>query len=318
MRSLHFICMLILALACVLPAGALAANHGFERWLAEFSARAEQAGVSKQILSQTLSGMKVDAQVIRLDRKQPEGKISFTQYKKNIVSAERIRLGYQHYHTHRKLLQQISTHYGVPAPMILALWGIETNYGSFTGNSDVVRSLATLAYEGRRAQFFEDQLLTLLTLIQQGDIKNARPSGSWAGAMGHCQFMPSSFERYAVDWDKDGVKDIWRSLPDVFASIANYLKTEGWTHQTGWGRAVTLPEHVNLVHEDLYRPLSHEALGARGIDVPAFEGSAYLMHPGTKAEGAFIVYQNYHTLLHWNKSRYFATAAGLLADEIAK
>jgi membrane-bound lytic murein transglycosylase B len=313
----------VIALTIGFAFPAFAEQSAFEAWRDSFKESAILQGISKETAEKVMGQAFEDASVVHLDRKQPEGKISFTQYRKNILSADRIQKGRKFYQAHRALLAEISAHYGVPAKIIVALWGIETNYGSYTGNFNIIPSLATLAYEGRRAEFFQGELLAAMKMVEQG----ADPyglQGSWAGAMGQCQFMPSSFLKYAVDYDKDGRKDIWNSLPDVFASIANYLKTEGWKSTLTWGRPVQMPSTITLSYETLYTPVKLSEFMKRGVrkadgsPLPARDIDAYLMHPGTPNEGAFIVYQNYHVLLHWNKSRYFATSVGLLADAIAQ
>lgn len=311
------------AFLLVSASAAWADSNGFSQWLAEFSAVAAKQGISPEISKQVLSQAFEDVSVVHLDRKQPEGKISFTQYRKNILSPDRIRKGRSYLHIHRALLNDIAKHYGVEPQYILALWGIETNFGGYTGNFNIIPSLATLAYEGRRAEFFQGELIAAMKMVQNENVALSTMIGSWAGAMGQCQFMPSSYLKYAVDWDKDGKKDIWGSLPDVFASIANYLKTEGWDGSLRWGRAVQLPAGLKLVHEDLYTKLPLSEIAAKGVRaadgsaLPVRDVEAYLMHPGEPHEGAFVVYENYHVLLHWNKSRYFATNVGLLADAIA-
>jgi len=302
---------------------ALAAPGNFADWLVAFKESAVLQGIPQEVANKVASYAFEDASVVHLDRKQPEGSISFTKYRSNILSADRIQKGQRLYVQHREVLADISAHYGVPAKIIVALWGIETNYGGYTGNFNIIPSLATLAYEGRRADFFQGELLAAMKMVASG-ISPDTLIGSWAGAMGQCQFMPSSFLKYAVDWDKDGKKDIWNSLPDTFASIANYLKTEGWDGSLTWGRAVRIPANMTLVRESLYTPEKLADLSAKnvtnadGSPLPARDISGYVMHPGMREEGTFLVYQNYHVLLHWNKSRYFATAVGLLADAIAQ
>lgn len=323
MRLVHWFVLIFLAVISTVSSRAYSTESGFAQWLRAFEQEAIQQGIPEDIARSALAEITEDMQVIRLDRKQPEGKIAFTQYKSNIVSTQRVQKGQALYLQHRALLDTISAHYNVPAPVIVALWGIETNYGSFTGNSSIIRSLATLAYEGRRAEFFKKELLTLLRLLASGELSLPQLKGSWAGAMGHCQFMPSSFERYAVDWNKDGKKDIFTQLPDVFASIANYLKTEGWDGTKPWGYAVKIPSELTLVYDDLYTKRSADEINSLGVrsanghSIEPFTGHGYIMHPGAAYEGTFLVFENYHVLLHWNKSRYFATAVGLLADAIA-
>lgn len=323
MRMTHWLVLVVLAVASTVAAPALSAEAGFQQWLTGFKQEAKSQGIPDSVLHAAFDGIHEDARVVKLDRKQPEGKISFTQYRANIVTMDRIRKAKALYEEHRALLDSISQHYKVPPQYILALWGIETNFGSYTGNFSTINSLATLAYEGRRADLFKKELMTALRLVAKGEVTVSQLIGSWAGAMGHCQFMPSSFEKFAVDWNKDGKKDIWKQLPDVFASIANYLSSEGWNDSLPWGEAVRLgnPEHA-LAHETLYQPVTYSELQslqvttAQNSAVASYEGNGYLMHPGQPYEGTFLVYDNYHVLLKWNKSRYFATAVGLLADAI--
>lgn len=322
MQMLRCLVLLVLVTASTAPTHAFSADAGFQKWLGTFRQEAAQQGIPHTILDQAFNGMHEDDRVVKLDRKQPEGKVSFTQYKANIVTLDRITKGQKLYAEHRALLDAIAAHYQVPAQYIVALWGIETNFGGYTGNFSTLRSLATLAYEGRRADLFKKELMTALRMAASGEVRISQLTGSWAGAMGHCQFMPSSFEKFAVDWNKDGKKDIWNQLPDVFASIANYLHQEGWNTQLPWGEAVRLkPEHT-LKNEDLYQPLAYAEIATLGVTssqntpVAPYTGNAYLMHPGQPYEGTYLVYENYHVLLKWNRSRYFATAVGLLADAI--
>lgn len=323
MRLSHWVISVFLVVACAISTSASSADAGFAQWLSGFKEKAQKAGVSKAVLEQAFKDVAPNETVIKLDRKQPEGKITFSQYKANIVSKARIQEGKKRYQTYRLLLNDIAKYYQVPVPYILALWGVETNYGSFIGNTSTISALATLAYEGRRAEFFEKELLILLRLVQQKEVSLADLRGSWAGAIGHSQFMPSSFEKFAVDWNNNGKKDLWNELPDVFASIANYLHQEGWKGDVPWGIAIKKPTSRALVYDDLYTPRSRadlEKLGItlkNGAKLPLFKGNAYLMHPGEPEEGSYLVYDNYHVLLKWNRSRYFATAVGLLADAIA-
>jgi membrane-bound lytic murein transglycosylase B len=318
----------ILVILCSLQAQAQTNNNvggnNFATWLQQFEAETLAEGMPADAVENVLALAYENQTVVKLDQKQPEGKISFSQYRSNILSADRIKKGRAAMQQNRQVLSDISAHYGVPANMILALWGVETNYGGYTGNFNIIPSLATLAYEGRRAEFFKAELRAAISMVAEEKIAPKDLLGSWAGAMGQCQFMPSSFRKYAVDWDKDGRKDIWHSLPDTFASIANYLHTEGWNAQLRWGRAVQIPQGMTLDHESLYKSVKLADLAKSGVQLPGggalpqLDVEGYIMHPGTPDEGAFLVYQNYHVLLHWNKSRYFATAVGLLADAIAE
>lgn len=301
----------------------LAQAESFAAWKARTAQEAIAEGIPEAVVKEVFATLYQDQKVVRLDRKQPEDKITFATYLRNTVTAGRIQQGRALYAKHKSLLDAISRHYGVPPQIILALWGIETSYGGYKGGFHIVNSLATLAYEGRRAEFFRNELMVALRMIANGEASEAEMLGSWAGAMGHCQFMPTSFQKYAVDWNKDGRKDIWNSLPDVFASIANYLKTEGWNSEQTWGRQVRLPQGMQLTREDLYTKRSLADIAALGVTrvdgsaLPSREMDAYLMVPDETHTSAYVVYQNYHVLLHWNKSRFFATSVGTLADAIA-
>lgn len=262
--------------------------------------------------------------VIELDRKQPEKKISFATYKTRILSSDRINKGRKLYQQHSALLNEISKKYGVQPQYIIALWGIETNYGGFTGGMDILSSLATLAYEGRRAEFFKSEFIKAINIFQSLNKSPSEMKGSWAGAMGQCQFMPSSYIAYAVDYDGDGYKDIWNSLPDTFASIANYLASVGWRGDLRWGREAQLPNgfDMSLEGRDIKKDLSYwnnkGVKLANGQDLPKAEGlQASIIVPDKDGDDAYIVYSNYNVIMHWNRSTYFATSVGLLADQIA-
>lgn len=327
LRMVVFFCAMLLAFAHPVQAS------DFQAWLQDFRAEAAAKGVSQQTIARTLDDPNLApiARVIELDRRQPEGTTTFEQYIRNIVSPARIQRGKQMYARHRALLEEISAAYGVAPQYIVALWGIETNYGSNTGGYGVVPALATLAWEGRRGDFFRQELLNALTIIDQGHITADRMKGSWAGAMGQCQFMPSSFLRFAVDHDGDGKRDIWTTHADVFASTANYLAKSGWQKNMRWGRQVRLPAgYKGPVGLETQLELSQwAALGIRRADggsLPQEPGlKASLILPGVR-EGqtinaetsAFIIYENFRVLMRWNRSQYFATSVGLLADSITR
>jgi len=323
MRLLLLTVMLLLAI----PTHAQADENGFAHWLFTFKQRAAAKGLEPQFLSQKLTGVEYLPRVIELDRKQPENKITFAKYKKNIVTQTRIEDGRKRYLENRTLLNRIANQYNVPPQYIVALWGIETNYGRVTGNFDIISSLATLAYEGRRADFFENELVLALRILQEGHAGTDRLIGSWAGAMGQCQFMPQSYMKYAVDGDGDGDVDIWNSLPDIFASIANYLHTEGWQGDTRWGRAVKVTRHIpeSAYGRDKMKPLSEwQRAGVtlpNGKPLPNMtdgnDPKAALIAPDGPGNATYLVYGNYNVIMHWNRSTYFATSVGLLADGIA-
>ena len=203
-------------------------NADFQQWLAGFKERAIQNGISRSTVNKALKISEPLSRVITLDKKQPEKKLTMDEYLASVISKARITKGRELYAENKELLDKISAKYNVEPEFIVALWGLETGYGKNTGGFNVVNALATLAYEGRRREFFESELTSALLIIDQGHISPSEMKGSWAGAMGQCQFMPSSFLAYAVDYDGDGKTDIWNNKKDVFASIANYLSTVGW------------------------------------------------------------------------------------------
>lgn len=295
----------------------------FSTWLDKLKTEAKFQGISQKTIDSSLIGIKPIPRVIQLDRKQPEFTLTFADYLKRVVSDRRIRIGKSKLKEHKELLGEISSKYGVQSRYIVALWGIETDFGRITGGFPVISSLATLAYDGRRSKFFRKELLLALKIIDGGHILAKDMIGSWAGAMGQNQFMPSSFHAYAVDYDKDGSKDIWRTLPDIFASIANYLSKSGWRSDQTWGRAVSLPKKFpnKFLGRKLKKPLSEwQQLGVRklsGQDLPKRNLLSSIIRPEKGQIGpAFAIYKNYDVILKWNRSNYFATAVGILSDKI--
>ncbi len=200
----------------------------FRTWLAELRSEAARQGISQRTIDGALAGVAPIPRVLELDRRQPESTMTFAQYRDRVINNDRVEQGRQRLVQNRDLLARVTERYGVPARFIMALWGMETSYGANMGGFKIVDALATLAYDGRRSQFFRTELLAALRILDQGHIAPERMLGSWAGAMGQSQFMPSSFLQYAVDFDGDGRRDIWTSQPDVFASAANYLARNGW------------------------------------------------------------------------------------------
>lgn len=295
----------------------------FLAWLDGVRAEALGKGISDATLSRALDGVEPIPRVIELDRNQPESTITFTQYIKRIVSPARVKAGRANLEKHRAILETVSGEFGVQPRFIVALWGIETNFGQFTGGFPVVDALATLAYDGRRSDYFRGELMNALQILEEGHITPEDMKGSWAGAMGQSQFMPSSFLNFAHDHDGDGAKDIWNTQADVFASAANYLKGVGWNDDLTWGREVKLPEgfDTSLATLDVVKSIPEwQALGVRrtdGSDLPSRRLDASIVLPGGAGQPAFMVYDNYRATLRWNRSHYFATAVGLLSDRIA-
>ena len=296
----------------------------FEKWLYELNQEALNNGISQSTLDEALKDIKVIPRVIELDRKQPETTITFAKYRKGILSDWRIRKGRELLKKHEKQLRQVSNKFGVAPQYIVALWGIETSYGKYTGGFDVIPALATLAYDERRSAFFRKELLIALQILEQGHISSDDMRGSWAGAMGQNQFMPSSFQNFAIDYNGDGRRDIWKTQIDVFASSANYLSSSGWNEGERWGRQVRIPQKIsdNLISKDIKKPLKDWAkLGVKldnGKPLPNVDGfQASLVAPDGRDGDIFLIYNNYRTILKWNRSDYFAASVGLLADRLA-
>jgi membrane-bound lytic murein transglycosylase B len=320
----HFLKSILILCALLFPGQAKAeADAKFLQWLDGVRTEARSKGISEPILDRALTGVVPIPRIIELDRNQPESTITVSQYLKRIVSPARIRMGRAKYDEHRETLEQVGREFGVQPRFIVALWGIETNFGSFTGGFPVVNALATLAYDGRRSDYFRGELMNALLILEQGHIAPEAMKGSWAGAMGQSQFMPSSFLAYAHDHNGDGAKDIWNTQADVFASAANYLKGVGWNDDLTWGREVRLPDNFDaaLATLDVIKPIGDwQALGVRradGTDLPTRDIPASIIMPSGKGYPAFMVYDNYRATLRWNRSHYFATAVGLLSDRIA-
>ena len=310
------------ALVALGPATAAANPQDFSGWLDGVRDEARASGISEATLSIALGGIAPLPRVIELDRNQPESTLRFEEYLARIVSEKRVQDGLALMAENGALLQRVAERYGVQPRFIVALWGVESDYGRLTGNFNVLAALATLAYDGRRSAYFRKELLQALRIVDEGHITPAAMTGSWAGAMGQNQFMPSSFLDFAVDFDGDGRRDIWSSRADVFASIANYLSTTGWSGSQSWGRQVRLPAGFDqsLIGLEQRRNLAEwSALGVKLADggpLPAASLSASLAQPAGRGGAAYLVYDNYRTILHWNRSLYFATAVGLLADRL--
>lgn len=315
---------LLLFVLLLAPVSAHASGVDFQTWLTGFKIEARAAGISQATIDAALTGVQPLPKVIALDKKQPEKKMTFAQYKKNVISQQRITRGRQLMAEHAAELKWVEQQFGVPPQYVVALWGVETSYGTNTGGFKVVDSLATLAWEGRRAAFFKSELLKALRIIDEGHISAAAMKGSWAGAMGQNQFMPSSFFNFAVDADNDGHKDIWNTRLDVFASTANYLSKSGWKHGERWGRRVRVPKNfpAELVGPKIVRPMSFwKQLGVTNMNggpLPAENMNASIVAPDGLGSETYIVYGNYQTIMSWNRSTYFATSVGLIADALAR
>jgi membrane-bound lytic murein transglycosylase B len=296
---------------------------GFDTFLDGLRADARRAGVSAPTVQRALSGIRPLARVLELDRKQPEGALSWEQYRDRIVSQTRIENGRRAYAENRAVLEAIQSRYQVSPRVVVAIWGMETNYGSNTGGFSVVEALATLAWEGRRAAFFRGELLAALRILDAGHVSPEGMRGSWAGAMGHPQFMPTSFERLAVDFDGDGRKDIWGSRADALGSIANYLARSGWQAERGWAIEARPPAGFDIerVDTDTKRSVGEWArLGWRRADgspLPGGDTEATLAVPARSGGQVFLGLPNLRVIRRYNSPINYALAVGLLADRVA-
>lgn len=311
-------------LALAIPAAAHETKQelSFGVWLKELRVEAASRGVRVSTIKSALDGVKLIPRVIELDRKQPEFTLTFRQYMDRVVPKSRVKKGRQRLRENRALLEGIARKYGVQPRFIVAFWGIETDFGRHTGGFPVIPALVTLAYDGRRSAFFRGELLHALDILDGDHVEPENMIGSWAGAMGQTQFMPSSFVAYAVDYDGDGRKDIWNSKADALASGANYLARQGWKGDQTWGRPVILPDgfDTGLADLDVRKPLSAwRRLGVRladGGDLAGRDLAASVVLPEGRDGPAFVIYNNYLTILKWNRSTYFALAVGFLADRL--
>jgi membrane-bound lytic murein transglycosylase B len=303
--------------------GARAQDLGFDAWLDDFRRDAAAAGISRSTIEAALTGLTPIARVLELDGRQPEFTRTFWSYLERAVTSDRIEQGRALMVRHGDLLRQIRRRYNVQPAYLMAFWGLESNFGANTGGFPVIGALATLAYDPRRGAFFRAQLLDALRILDQGHIGVAEMEGSWAGAMGQLQFIPSTFVSYAVDFDGDGRRNIWTDLPDVFASAAHYLSSIGWRGDERWGREVRLPANFDweLASLKLRKPLEEwRRLGIRradGGELPVADMTAAIVAPGGHKGPAFLVYGNFDKILNWNRSLLYAIAVGHLADRIS-
>ncbi|MFN3992068.1 MAG: lytic murein transglycosylase [Tabrizicola flagellatus] len=302
------------------PAPRAVPNPGWETWVEGFKARAAAGGISRTTLDTAFRGAGFLPEVIEKDRNQTEFKRSLEDYLNIAASDERVSLGRQKYAQYAGVLSAIEARYGVEGNVVAAIWGLESFFGTRRGNVPVVSALSTLAYEGRRGAFFESQLVAALKILQAGDVSASAMTGSWAGAMGHTQFIPTSYLAYAVDFNGDGRRDIWSEDPtDALASTAAYLARSGWTRGLPWGMEVTLPSGFNtglLGRGNGRSAADWQALGVRSADGRALAGGSIIA--GGNAGGApyFLLTQNFATILRYNNAQNYAIGVGHLSDRI--
>ncbi|HNH89741.1 MAG TPA: lytic murein transglycosylase [Thiobacillaceae bacterium] len=312
----------LLALALLATPAQAGDKQDFSAWLAAFRAEALSKGLSASTLDGALADVRPIPKVLELDQRQPEFVDTFWNYLDARLGGRQVQAGKDRLWLKRKLLYPIQYRHGVPAALLVALWGMETKYGGFTGGFPVPAALATLAYDSRRAGFFREELLNALRILQEGHVLAKDMKGSWAGAMGQMQFMPSTFLANAVDADGDGRKDIWRSLPDALESGAEYLAHLGWQSDELWGREVRLPEGFDYAQATLGNKLpvnQWAALGvtlADGKSLPKSDLPGAILLPQGYAGPAFLVYRNFEVVMGWNRSINYALAALILADRL--
>ncbi|MBW4934701.1 lytic murein transglycosylase [Marinobacter sp. F4206] len=289
---------------------------------ARLQEQAMAAGVSRETASTVMAGVEHLDRVIELDRRQPEFTTTFADYLNRRVNEDRISTGRELLEEHSGLLDRVTAETGVPAPYLVAFWGLETNFGSYFGKMSVPSALTTLACDARRSSFFTQQLIAALRIIDEGAIAADQMEGSWAGAMGHVQFMPTVFLKHAVDADGDGRRDLWNSLPDAMMSAGKFLESMGWDPDYRWGREVILPGDFDYGLADGRKlPLTKwrelgitDAFGNALADEPI---KASLVVPAGHEGPAFLAYHNFKVIMGWNRSEFYAIAVGHLADRVA-
>jgi membrane-bound lytic murein transglycosylase B len=293
---------------------------GLEAWIADFRQRALEAGVPAATFDAALRGVEFSPKVVERDRNQNEFSKTIWDYLDTAVSEDRVALGLKAIERHRALLERIEAEYGVEKEVVAAVWGLESAYGTYRGDLPVLGSLATLAYDGRRGAFFEAELIAALRIVEGGHVE--RFTGSWAGASGHTQFMPSSWDKFAVDFDGDGRRNLWGDDPaDALASTANYLRHWGWRKGQPWGVEVTLPEGFDYdqTTERVVKPVAEwQALGVRtmsGEDLPD-HGPGSILLPGGHRGAAFLIWPNFQAIEKYNTADAYVVAIGSLSDRL--
>ena len=316
--SRRAVCAVPLAAALWRPVCARASDEDFPGFL---------AGVRRDAVAQNIRAGTVDyalrraqylPHVIELDRQQPEHTMTLGGFLQKVVTPQKIADGRAALSENWPLLTKVYERFRVQPRFVVALWAVETDFGKVMGNYSVISSLATLAYDGRRSSYFRPELIAALRIIDEGDVQTEAMLGSWAGAMGQCQFMPSTFLNFAVDFDGDGRRDIWSDRADVLGSIANYIGQLGWRGDQGWGRSVSVPANFDtrLAGLDIRRPTADwSRMGVRPTDATALPATeASLVIPDGGDGPALLVYDNFRAIMKWNRSTYFAASVGMLAD----
>lgn len=299
------------------------AFDNWDAWVLGLKKEAVSQGIEPVLLERAFKNISAPSrQVKQFSKSQPEHRLTFNKYRKTRASNYRILLGERNFKKNASLLREVGNAFGVDPCFIVSFWGMETSYGHFMGNFPVIKSLATLAYESNRKSFFRAELLEALHIVNEGHVSLANYKGEWAGASGQPQFLPSSFSRYAIDYNKDGRKDIWSTKADVFASIANYLKNKGWKTGEPWAVEVELPKGFDMSQEGrkIRKPVTEwQRLGVTlpkggNLPKPALEASIIKPYGGP----ALLAFNNFRVIMRYNNSTYYAGAIGYMADKICK
>jgi membrane-bound lytic murein transglycosylase B len=310
-----------------LPLGggrAIAAGSDFDSFLAGLRRDALAQGIRSGTVDLAFRYIQFLPKVIELDQRQPDHVLTFDEFITKVVNQQRVEDARRNAAENSGLLQRVQQRFGVQSRFIVALWGVESDFGKTQGSYGVPAALATLAYEGRRGPMFRGELMSALKILDQGHIRPDSMLGSWAGAMGQCQFMPSTFLSYAVDFDGDGRRDIWNNRADVFGSIANYLARLGWRGNESWGREVVVPSNVDtrLTGLESRRALGDwMRMGVRSVGAPLTgreAADASLLLPDGPGGRALLVFDNFRATMRWNKSVKFAASVGMIADGIER
>jgi membrane-bound lytic murein transglycosylase B len=297
-------------------------SERFDIWKLDLKDDMLKQGASELLVEKIINHLTLIPRVIELDRRQPEGRMTHEEYLTKVIPPSKVKRARKEFKLNYSELIKAEERTGVQARYIVSLWGKETNFGTITGNYSVPSSLATLAFEGRRAKFFRKELMASVKILSEGHIQLEDMKGSWAGAMGNCQFMPTSFLQFAVDANNDGKKDIWGDKTDIFASMGNYLAKYGWDKSINWGRQVKLNNQFKNYKIGKKYKQSLTEWAKQGITrtdgnaLPNADLQAYLIAPGGVKGRIYLVYKNFDIIMRWNRSHYFATGVGYLADRI--
>lgn len=314
--------LLIMVLFSLCSVSAMAAQLSWDTYISQLRSEAISQGIRPEIFDEAFQGIEAPSpKVLHFDRTQPEKRLTFLKYRNTRADRYRIQLGRRELKKYHPLLQEVADKYGVNACFITSFWGLETSYGRFMGTFPVIKSLATLGYDNRRAEFFRKQLFYALHILNDGHVALADFKGEWAGASGQPQFLPSSWHHYAVDYDGDGHKDIWKTPADVFASIANYLVQHGWQKGEPWAVTVTLPANFDdslLTRHKVKTVAEWERLGVKINGQKSFNDqlSASIILP--YGGPAMMIFNNFKVMMRWNNSIYYAGTVGYMAEEICQ